>query len=387
MKNACCTVGLAWFFLLCPLLANGQTLQKTEKELKQLQAEINNADRRVKDLKKTKQEIHFQLRRQEIEYGRLAKNVKDLESDVAELKNVLKRLRIRREAIKKSMFEHREELVKLLKAAYMNGRYEQVKLFLNQQDPALSSRILKYYDYFNKARMEKLNAIQRDLDDLLQLQQHSEQRRQQLALALEDAKHEQTALAAVRLKRQNLLKQIERRYSSQKKRLQQLRLSEKKLNQLIESLQRTAPDTSFEIELDKPFAKLKGRLSWPVSGRLAKKFGSARSESRWDGVLISAKEGNEIKAVSHGQVVYADWLRGYGLLTIIDHGKGFMTLYAFSQSLYKTEGEWVKAGDVIATVGKSGGRSQPALYFGVRNKGRPLDPVKWCRKTRNNRVG
>jgi septal ring factor EnvC (AmiA/AmiB activator) len=133
------------------------------------------------------------------------------------------------------------------------------------------------------------------------------------------------------------------------------------------------------VELKADFPALKGKLPWPVKGRLAQRFGSPRSEGIWDGVLIDASEGMEVQAVTRGKVVYAEWLRGYGLLTIIDHGQGYMTLYAFNQSLYKRMGDQVKAGDVIASVGQSGGRSQSGLYFGIRKKGVPIDPLEWCR--------
>jgi septal ring factor EnvC (AmiA/AmiB activator) len=131
------------------------------------------------------------------------------------------------------------------------------------------------------------------------------------------------------------------------------------------------------------FYSLKGQLPWPVKGRLTNKFGSVRAESTesiWDGVLINSAEGTEIRAVTSGKVVFSDWLRGYGLLVIVDHGKGYMTLYAFNQSLYRQVGEWVDAGEVIASVGQSGGRNLPGLYFGIRNNGRPVDPIEWCRK-------
>ena len=137
-------------------------------------------------------------------------------------------------------------------------------------------------------------------------------------------------------------------------------------------------ENSSEPKID--FSTLKGNLPWPVSGKLTQKFGSPRTEGSWDGVLIDASEGMEIKAVTRGKVVYAEWLRGYGLLTIIDHGQGYMTLYAFNQSLYKRMGDSVKAGDVIASVGQSGGRSQAGLYFGIRQKGVPINPLEWCRK-------
>ena len=144
------------------------------------------------------------------------------------------------------------------------------------------------------------------------------------------------------------------------------------------------PDSRDDFsKLKGDFSSLKGQLPWPVKGRLTNKFGSARAESTesiWDGVLIDASEGTEIRAVTSGKVVFSDWLRGYGLLIIIDHGKGYMTLYAFNQSLYRQVGEWVDAGEVIASVGQSGGRSHSGLYFGIRNKGKPVDPLEWCRK-------
>jgi septal ring factor EnvC (AmiA/AmiB activator) len=140
----------------------------------------------------------------------------------------------------------------------------------------------------------------------------------------------------------------------------------------------TSMENSSELKTD--FSTLKGKLPWPVRGRLAQRFGSSRAEGKWDGVLINANEGMEIKAVTRGKIVYAEWLRGYGLLTIIDHGQGYMTIYAFNQSLYKRMGDSVEAGDVIASVGQSGGRTQAGLYFGIRNKGVPVDPLEWCQK-------
>nr|WP_305909245.1 peptidoglycan DD-metalloendopeptidase family protein [Methylomarinum sp. Ch1-1]MDP4522145.1 peptidoglycan DD-metalloendopeptidase family protein [Methylomarinum sp. Ch1-1] len=258
---------------------------------------------------------------------------------------------------------------------------------MNQQDPALSSRIMVYYDYLNKARLRKLEAVEKNYRALKQLEQQKRQETEALNTALRQRQREQSELQKVRSERETLLVQMERQYSTKKSQLERLKSNEKELQQLIAALQRRSSDTIFQGTPDKPFAQLKGRLPWPLKGRMVKKFGSRRSESRWDGVLINAKEGADIHAVTRGRVVYADWLRGYGLLTIIDHGKGYMTLYAFNQSLYKAEGDWVEAGEVIASVGSSGGRSHPALYFGIRRKGKPVDPLRWCRKIHKDRVG
>ena len=201
-----------------------------------------------------------------------------------------------------------------------------------------------------------------------------------------------------------MLAKINTRFTSKKQQLVQFKQNEKTLKTLLLSLQdivmeiplreespiKKQPSTQKRIPLKrvsrKAFARLKGKLPWPVKGKLIKNFGDKRSDSQWAGVLIKAKEGRDIKAIAHGRVVYADWLRGYGLLTIIDHGKGYMTLYAFNQSLYKSLGDNVDAGTIIASVGSSGGQAEAGLYFGVRKKGRSVNPIKWCRKVRHGNI-
>jgi septal ring factor EnvC (AmiA/AmiB activator) len=260
------------------------------------------------------------------------------------------------------------------------------------------------------------------MQHLDQLGKQQQQETERLEENLEQKKSEQIAVEGVRKRRAELLAQLKSDFSSSEQQIIHLKESENKLKNLVSSLQRSTNDLVFEVEQTKrlhkavevtpesakdlpgsgdgfpkipqfpPFAKggiggdfssLKGQLPWPVKGRLTNKFGSARAEgaeSIWDGVLINAGEGTEIRAVTSGKVVFSDWLRGYGLLIIIDHGKGYMTLYAFNQSLYRQVGEWVDVGEVIASVGQSGGRSHSGLYFGIRNKGKPVDPLEWCRK-------
>jgi septal ring factor EnvC (AmiA/AmiB activator) len=211
---------------------------------------------------------------------------------------------------------------------------------------------------------------------------------------LESKKSEQAALSEARNQRNDLLAQIATDSSSTEQQLSQLQESENRMRGLISSL--SASEKTLSVDAEQPkqlststpntndanadFLSLKGKLPWPVAGKLAHKFGSARTEGTWDGVLIDANEGIDIKAVTRGKVVFAEWLRGYGLLVIIDHGQGYMTLYAFNQSLYKQLGDTVEAGDVIASVGQSGGRNKAGLYFGIRSKGVPIDPIEWCRK-------
>jgi septal ring factor EnvC (AmiA/AmiB activator) len=268
-----------------------------------------------------------------------------------------------------------------------------------------------YYNYINKARIKKLAEINQSLERLNQLEKDKQQETMLLEKDQEQKKSEQVILDEVRLQRNEILAQINNAPIPDVEQLSYLIESENKLKSVIAGLQRSensvgqggAKEGSISGELDVDtqhkdstttswdekaelipqgvaFSSLKGKLPWPVKGQLVQKFGSPRSDSVWDGVLIDAKEGTDIHSVNAGKVVYAEWLRGYGLLIIIDHGQDYMTLYAFNQSLYKKIGETVNAGDIIASVGQSGGRTQSGLYFGIRKKGLPIDPLEWCKK-------
>jgi septal ring factor EnvC (AmiA/AmiB activator) len=254
--------------------------------------------------------------------------------------------------------------------------------------------MMVYFNYINKERLKKLADIDAAVQHLDELDKQQQTETELLEQDLERKKSEQAALDKDRKQRNELLVQIGNDFSSSEQQLSQLQISENRLKSLMASLPITeeelavdaeqenelSPSMGNSSELKGDFSTLKGKLPWPVSGRLVQKFGSPRSEGSWDGVLINASEGMEIKAVTRGKVVYAEWLRGYGLLTIIDHGQGYMTLYAFNQSLYKQMGDSVEAGDVIASVGQSGGRSQAGLYFEIRKKGVPINPLEWCRR-------
>jgi septal ring factor EnvC (AmiA/AmiB activator) len=138
-------------------------------------------------------------------------------------------------------------------------------------------------------------------------------------------------------------------------------------------------DIPAEADGQQPFHSRKGKLRWPARGRLAQRFGAPRSGGlRWRGVMIEAQEGGEVRAVSQGRIAFSDWMRGFGLLLIIDHGDGYMSLYGHNQTLYKEVGEWVDTGEVVALLGASGGRTESGLYFEMRHKGRPINPVHWC---------
>ncbi|MEE7626505.1 peptidoglycan DD-metalloendopeptidase family protein [Methylobacter sp. Wu8] len=390
--------------------SNAEISEKSE-ELNEVQSGIAEAGQNRERIQQQRNTLNTQLGEVEKLYGKTAALLRTLQTQVEQKRQNLTRIRQEKQRLQNEVAKENKELAGQIKAAYAMGQKEQLKLLLNQQDPTLSSRMLVYYDYLNKARLTKLASISESVRHLDQLDEQQQQETELLEKSLEQKKSEQIVADGVRKRRSELLTQLKSDLSSNEQQIIHLKESENKLKNLVSSLQRSTNDLSFEVEQSKKlheaveapaepakdlpdskddfpklkgdFSSLKGQLPWPVKGRLTNKFGSVRAESTesiWDGVLIDASEGTEIRAITSGKVVFSDWLRGFGLLIIIDHGKGYMTLYAFNQSLYRQVGEWVDVGEVIASVGQSGGRSHSGLYFGIRNKGKPVDPLEWCRK-------
>ena len=386
---------LVFCFLLGALINHGhaEDLQNSN-ELNKVESDINEVKKDMQRLSEQKDTLQNLLADIEKHYGETAALLKTLQSQIEQKRQSLDKIRLDMQAYQNERDRLSKELAGQIRAAYAMGQKEKLKLMLNQQDPALSSRMMVYFNYINKERLKKLADIEAAVQRLDQLDKQKQTETELLEQDLGRKKSEQAALDEARKQRNELLVQIGNDFSSSEQQLSQLQESESRLKSLMASLPITEEELAVDVEHAKElspamensfeprgdFSTLKGKLPWPVRGRLVQKFGSPRTEGTWDGVLINASEGMEIKAVTRGKVVYAEWLRGYGLLLIIDHGQGYMTLYAFNQSLYKRTGDSVEAGDVIASVGQSGGRSQAGLYFGIRKKGVPIDPLEWCRR-------
>jgi murein hydrolase activator len=329
-------------------------------------------------------------------YGDVAASLKSIKAQIDLTNTSLDKIRKQINSYQGQINQLDKEVAGQVRAAYAIGQQSKLKLMLNQQDPALSSRMMVYYEYLNKARLEKLANIQQTVKYLDQLDKDKQAETELLEKSQGQKKSEQAALDEVKKQRKALVAQLNDDIYSKEDQLSLLKESENKLINLIKTLE-NEPDKdnqALEVTSSEPvspgntasfpkltgdFSALKGELPLPVKGKLASMIGSSSSEDKWKGVLINAKEGTDIHAVTKGKIVYADTLKGYGLLIIVEHDKQFMTLYAFNQSLYKHKGDWVEAGDVIASVGQSGGRPQPGLYFEIRRNGKPIDPLLWCR--------
>ena len=269
------------------------------------------------------------------------------------------------------------QLAAQVRAAYMSGSQEKIKLLLNQHDPATLGRVMAYYRYLNDYRAENILVVMQQIRRLDELRARIAVEAARLA---ELARSRYSVLGRLnnsQESRQTLLASLRKKIASEGQEVERLAAQEKDLTRLIGELTNILSD--YPISSERPFSEHHGRLTWPVAGMLVHDFGQPRvgDKLKWNGVVLAAPRGQEVRAVYHGRVVFADWLVGMGLLVIVDHGEGYMTLYGYNETILKSTGDWVAPGDVIATVGDSGGQQQPGLYFELRRGTRVVDPRGW----------
>jgi len=374
-------VPLTW--LLCALISTapyGATGEEDKAaKLQQLRQQIQDLQKSLGAARDQQAELRESLRRSEVEIGRISRILKDLRKQLRRQTRALKDLEARRGKEREALGAQREAIARQMVASYAMGRQGQLKIVLNQQDPAAIARTLTYYDYFIKARAARIAAIDHTLAELTQTEQDISAETNRLDRLRIDQADRLSALQQTRRTRAEVLAKLEAEIRTKQQRLDQLLKDEARLARLVQRLREALSDIPPDA-VGVPFSQLKGRLAWPVDGRVTARFGETRKPGtmRWQGVMLQAEQGREVHAVYHGRVAFADWLRGFGLLIIIDHGDGFMSLYGHNESLYKSPGDWVEGGELIATVGDSGGRAEPGLYFEIRHNGRPADPARWC---------
>lgn len=329
-----------------------------------------------------------QLRSAEQKIGTVAMRLRELNGKLDRRRRNLKTLRTRESRQQAAFSNERQQLARQLLAAYAMGRQERLKLLLNQQEPARVSRMLTYYDYFNRARVERMVEIEQVLRELRATQSQIVRDEQRLRGLQAAELAERNDLQQQQAKRQQVMDELAAQLREQGAELGRLQQNEERLSNLLADIEQALADIPDTIPADQRFEQRRGRMSWPTSGWLARAFGSPRLGGlQWDGVIIEAPEGQDVKAIHRGRVAYADWLRGFGLLLIIDHGDGWMSLYGHNQSLFREAGDWVESDEPVASLGASGGRTRPAIYFGIRHAGRPVDPLRWCQRPQGRKVG
>ncbi len=363
--------------------ANLTTEQRQEKkyELEKLRERMAVLRKKLDKKQQAKNSETKSLKDIEVRIGERAYVLKKINRHLRKQKRALKKLKKRHQKTRRKLASQRQILSQQIRAAYMIGRQEYLKLLLNQENPAAIGRTLTYYDYFHKARSQHIDEAVVTIKKLDRLTQEVRTKTNELKSSRAQQRREKQKLEDDFIDRSIIVKAMEKDIATQAGRLKKLTENEQLLQQLLKEIRNIMPSMLTEIDKRETFGQRRGRLKWPVKGKVKRLFGKSRQAAhlKWNGVVIPSKEGRDVKAVSHGRVAYADWLRGYGMLLIIDHGDGYMTLYGYNQALYKETGDWVEEGEVIATVGRSGGQSKSGLYFEVRVKGKPSNPVKWCR--------
>jgi septal ring factor EnvC (AmiA/AmiB activator) len=354
--------------------------QEARSKLEQLQGEIKRISAEISSDSARKNDLQQQLRAAELELGHLQSDKAANERAIASSREELAALQQQRPALEQARSEQQARIALELKTAWQLGQQSQLKILLNQEDPHTVARALAYYRYFFRARNELVASYRGTLRQLLELEQRIARTLEQLAGQQTVLEEQQAQLVTAQASREQALADINASIDSKAEQLKQMELNRKELERLVAAIEKAVAD--LEVPDDyQPFTSARGKMPWPLGGKRVNNYGRPRNDGkmRWQGVTIPAAEGATVTAIHHGRVVYADWLRGSGLLLIIDHGDGYMSLYAHNQSLLRDVGEWVNAGTPISTVGNSGGQEQSALYFEIRHQGKPTNPTQWCR--------
>ena len=355
---------------------------QNEEQLRALRTRIEALQADLNETRGERDEARAQLRESERRIGSQFKSLRDTEARQRTESARLAALQQARTRSRAELGTHRQELEQAVRAANVLGKQDYLKLLLSQDDPARMSRTLTYYRYLTEAHAARIEGIETALSRLDILEKQITERVQELAVLRARQLEQRNALEATRAEHRNLLAQLNERVRDRSQEVERLKHDEDRMTRLVRELRTAltrvpAPEpTVGKASVDKG-----GRWRLPVQGRLIARFGSPKEigDLRWRGIFLAAPEGQEVKAVTRGRVAYADWLRGFGLLVVLDHGGGLMSLYGHNQSLYKGVGDRVEAGEAIAASGNTGGPPQPGLYFEIREHGEPRNPLDWCR--------
>jgi septal ring factor EnvC (AmiA/AmiB activator) len=365
-----------WCLLFLCLLAF-ETHAQSNDELKAVQLQIKHKQQQIaRQLSKAKT-LQAELKQSELRISQAAKALNTTQSDLAANSDEQNRLKEQQQSLQNKLKQQQEVLAKQIRSAFMTGNYDYAKMLLNQQDAAKFERTITYYQYLNKARRELIDEFLQWGQELRLVDQQLLDKQQQLEALHLTQQGQQAELNRRQASRQLTLVKIQSAIDSDASKVEELQVNEQNLRKALAEVERQAAlkPTSFD-----GLSKLKGQLLQPARGRIHRLFGDRRQgQVRWKGILIDANTGDKVVAVHDGKVLYADWLRGFGLVTVIDHGKGYMSLYGHNQALLRQAGDVVSAGESIALVGQSGGQESPNLYFEIRHKGIPVNPSQWLK--------
>ncbi len=370
--------------LLSAAAATGQAQDPNSELGKTKEQELEGVRERISALKQSMDEAAEERDRLVGELQELEVAIAEQRMRIADIEKEQRRTTNRKNQLDATLAEREAHLddesaalSAQVRSAYLSGSHEKIRLLLNQRDPATLGRLMAYYNYLNDYRAENIEAVIAEIRELDALRGQIAAEEARLAELSRSRYAVLTRLNQSQEERSALLVSLRDRIKREGVEVERLAAQEKDLTRLIAEL--TSILSDYPIRSEEPFSEHKGKLTWPVAGALLHDFGQPRGGStmKWNGVVLETPQGTEVRAVYHGRVAFADWLAGMGLLVIVDHGEGYMTLYGYNETILKKAGDWVAPGDVIATVGDSGGQSEAGLYFELRSGTRPVNPRTW----------
>lgn len=360
---------------------SGLASEATREELNKLRDQIDRLSDVLDRERAELSTLHDELARVERAMGVLNHRIHETQVDIRSKTGRIKESESEISGIDAELTDRRRQLKNLIVATYASGRAEYLKLLLNQEDPAGLGRLLAYYRYFSDSRVSEIKSFESTVDRLQRVKSGLLEEKSELE-ALEKAQQSQREdLSAARGQRRSVVAALESGINTGEQHLAVMKQDENRLAHLLQDIGKASAAVPSSGGAGARFGQMRGRLSLPLKGRISALFGQTRRDTDipWQGIFMDAAEGTAVSAIYSGRVVFADWLRGFGLLLILDHGDGFMSLYSHNQLLFRQVGEWVEMGESIALVGSSGGQSNTGLYFEVRKNGEPLNPLIWCK--------
>jgi len=370
-------LGCSWFAL------SAYASEKAQKQgdLKALQEKIQSLKQAIDVKEDSKSQYTKQLKDIEFNFANISLKVRDSKKKIDARRTEIKKLKKSRGKQQRQLLKENDILAQQVYTAFTLGKQEKLKLLFSPGNPGELQRNLVYYQYFSEARANLIETVKININKILETEASINKARLELENSHQLLKNQKSQLEKDKAKREQIISSLNQQIKKQGGNLVQLEEEASRLQELISSIQEILveiPDPNIDR---RAFAKLRGQLAWPVSGKVDKLFGRQKRSSNllWQGIMIYAPAGKHVRAVSHGRVAFADWFRGFGYLIIIDHGNSYLSLYGHNESLFKSAGEWVESGDIIGSIGSSGGQQKPGLYFEIRIKGKPQNPTRWCK--------
>ena len=363
------------------IAADNDTKQLSEQHLKKLRNDINELQGYLKKVQDDHKDLVVTLRKSDKDVAKISAQVQRLKKALKEERARLKKLQREQASLNKEKSQQQGILKDIVLATYKMGQEPQLKMLLNQQDPNLVARNLKYLQYFNEAHQKKIKTFRTTLNKINLVQNEVKLKEASLQTNLRDLRGQQKKLKEKQKTQQGLANTLRSQIKGSDQKLSRLIQDRQNLIELLGRVEEVFLPIERQQE-SRPFKSLKGKLPSPSGIKAKKLFGVKQDngKQKWQGWLYPGRGGEVVRTIHHGRIVFSDWLRGFGLLTIVDHGQGYMSLYARNQALLKSVGDWVESGEIIAKLGQSGGFEKNGLYFELRHKGQPQNPKRWLKR-------